>query len=63
MDFGQLAIDTLRAQGASTQAGIAIGRSQMAREVRAIIGTASARKPLDAVIQELLQLLNEEARK
>ena len=33
VDFGQLAVDTLRAQGASIQSGIEIGRGQFAREV------------------------------
>ena len=37
MDLAQLAMDTLRAQAASTQAGIEIGRVQFAREVEAWI--------------------------
>ena len=39
---------------------IQIGRSQFARDVLSVIGTASARKPLDAVVRELIALCGEE---
>ena len=36
--------------------GIEIGRGQAFREVMAVIGTASARKPMEEVIRELIAL-------
>ena len=42
MDLGQLCIDTVRAQGASIQSGIEIGRGQAFREVLAWIARNQA---------------------
>lgn len=41
---------------------IKLGREQFCEEVRRILGTASARKPLDVVVQELIELCNQEVR-
>lgn len=45
----------------AAQEHVRIGRSFMARDVMAIIGTASARKSLAEVVAELIELCGKEA--